>query len=120
MLMTQRDRDSHSALLVAAVFVLVCILFALLSGCSSCADPCPPVVPPTVIEIPVYHPPEPIPTPQPPDLQLPDAADDTSSILEAVAHDWSELLRAYREALQIIMSYNSAVKEAPNGEMETD
>jgi len=108
------DREFGAILAVAVVFIFAVVLFVISLGCRSTAPPCPEIVLPEVVEIPVKTSPLPLPTPRPPDLKINDVnPENTPAALEVFAADWHEWKRAFLEAVSIIEEHNKVVSPPP-------
>ena len=95
-----------------AVILALAFVFGFLGaiGCASAPVDCPPVIAPEVVEMPVFASPEPIPEPTAPRLTIYDVdPSDTTAVLGALAHDWFELLRAWRESIATLKGHNRAL-----------
>ena len=102
------SEDAERMIAIVVGFLLAVIVCSLV-GCASAPCECPPILPPEVVEIPVYQSPQLLPTPRPPALLITDVdPDDTGEVIEAFAADWHELVRAYLEAIGIIEANNAA------------
>jgi len=111
MILKRRDRDIIISLFVIVCGFVVVVLLAMVTGCASTPCECPPIVPPEVVEVVVFSPPPSLPTPRPPALLIYGVDEtDTGAVIEAIAADWHELMRAWREALAIITENNEATR----------
>jgi len=106
----RQDRDDAVTVMLIAAAVAVIAALVCLTGCASAPCECPPIVPPEVVSVPVFVPPPSLPTPRPPALLIYGVDEtDTGAVIEAIAADWLELMRAWREALAIITENNGAI-----------
>ena len=110
--MSDNDRSETAWIILLAVLCCLCFVLSLTMGCCHC-DPCPTVKPPDVVTMPVPVPCNPIPTPSPPRLLVPALGSDASTQeqLEALAHDYIELWRAWLDASGLIDAYNGGGNE---------
>ena len=109
MIFKRRDRDIIVSLIVIAAGMFIVVLLAMVTGCASTPCECPPIVPPEVVVVPVFAPPPSLPTPRPPALLIYGVDEtDAGAVIEAIAADFHELMRAWLEALAIITENNEA------------